>query len=40
MELFKKFLGEDGPNEIFVKEEPSNSCYKKLRSVLKAVRIY
>ena len=35
-----KFLAEEGLNEIFVKEEPSNSCYKKLRSGLKAVGIY
>ena len=35
-----KFFGEKGLNEIFVKEQPSNSCYKKLRSGLKAVGIY
>ena len=35
-----KFIGKEELNEIFVKEEPSNSCYKTLRSGLKAVGIY
>ena len=35
-----KFLGEERLNKIFVKEESSNSCYKKLRSDLKAIVIY
>lgn len=35
-----KFLGEEGLTEIFVKEESSNSCYKKRRSGLKAVGMY
>ena len=35
-----KFLGEKGLIKIFFKEDTSNSCYKKLRSGLKAVGIY
>ena len=35
-----KSLGEKGLNEIFVKEESSNSCHKKVRSGLKALGIY
>ena len=34
------FLGEEELIKIFFKEDPSNSCYKKLRSGLKAVGIY
>ena len=35
-----KFLGEERLNEIFVKKQPSNCCYTKVRSGFKAVGVY